>query len=82
MAANAGHGAGRGNRKAKDQGMAAAMKDGINKRGVERLTMMCPMGCGTSVRRLIEGCKSAQNDQLGLHMASCKGRGSVIRKPR
>lgn len=79
MAANAGHGAGKANNKAKDQARAAAMKDTPHRRGTERLTMMCPNGCGTAVRREITGCKSEQREGLSMHLAQCRGKFKLVR---
>lgn len=74
MAANSGHGAGRANKRAKDQAMASAMKDTPSRRGTERLNFRCPMGCGALIAREIVGCKNSQRSGLDSHLHKCKGK--------
>lgn len=80
MGARAGSGIGATNKKNQNIARAAAMKDTAHRRGTERLTMLCPMGCGTMVRREIQGCKSAQREGLSLHLAQCKGKFKLVRR--
>lgn len=51
----------------KDKSMAADLK----KRGVERTTGRCPMGCG---RPITNG-----GNSLLVHLGSCKGRPKAVR---
>ena len=67
-----GAGARSANVKAKNQAMAAAMKDTASRKGVERTLARCPICYGLIAREIV-GCKSAQRGRMLDHILSCKG---------